>query len=445
MSIYFNYTAKLRINTTRCNVSHSFVCPKSCFSLPLYPNRKTVQTMRLPDDFISEMQGLLDDNSMKEFLYALTQTPPTSIRLNTRRITGEAMKELTDTLHLSESNRIPWCENGYYLDRRPQFIMDPLFHAGAYYVQEASSMYISFLLRHYIGTRNVSALDLCAAPGGKSTLLLSELSEDSTLVANEIIPKRASILCENICKWDSNNVTVTNNRPEDFSRMKEVFDLILCDVPCSGEGMFRKDPDSISQWSPHNVDMCSKRQRDIVSAIWDCLKPGGLMIYSTCTYNTKENEENVRWISLNLGAEILSCPTHSEWDITQNLIHGEAFDCLHFMPHKQKGEGFFCAILKKEGEYDGPHGLSIHNRKVSRLNIQTLEDRTTGSVARVDVDKQTALRYLKGEALILPPDTPKGLVTITYMQMPLGKMKNIGSRANNLYPKEWRIRKQLSQ
>ena len=169
------------------------------------------------------------------------------------------------------------------------------------------------------------------------------------------------------------------------------------------------------------------------------------MIYSTCTYNTKENEENVRWISLNLGAEILSCPTHSEWDITQNLIHGEAFDCLHFMPHKQKGEGFFCAILKKEGEYDGPHGLSIHNRKVSRLNIQTLEDRTTGSVARVDVDKQTALRYLKGEALILPPDTPKGLVTITYMQMPLGKMKNIGSRANNLYPKEWRIRKQLSQ
>lgn len=394
------------------------------------------------------MQDLLDDSSMEEFVFALGLTPPTSIRLNTRKITEEATKELTETFHLSEANRIPWCEDGYYLDSRPQFTMDPLFHAGAYYVQEASSMYISRLLRHYIGTRNVSVLDLCAAPGGKSTLLLSELSEGSTLVANEIIPKRASILCENISKWDYTNVTVTNNRPEDFSRMKEVFDLILCDVPCSGEGMFRKDPDSISQWSPHNVDMCSKRQRDIICAIWDCLKPEGLMIYSTCTYNTKENEENVRWIRQNLGAEILSCPTLDTWNITRNLMHGETFDCLHFMPHKQNGEGFFCAILKKEGEHDGQrHSGATHisDKMMSRLHTLDIEDKTVGCVALVDVDRQTALQYLRGEVLTLSPDTPKGLVTITYRHMPLGKVKNIGTRANNLYPKEWRIRKQLNR
>lgn len=402
--------------------------------------------MRLPDDFISEMEGLLDDLSTKEFMSALEQTPPTSIRLNTRMITMEAKEELTETFHLSDTNRIAWCEDGYYLDCRPSFTMDPLFHAGAYYVQEASSMYISRLLNHYIGQRDVTVLDLCAAPGGKTTLMQSCLSEGSNIVANEIIPKRASILRENISKWGCNNITVTNNRPEDFHKMKEVFDLILCDVPCSGEGMFRKDPDSINQWSLHNVDMCSKRQRDIVSAIWGCLKPGGLMIYSTCTYNTKENEENVKWISLNLGADILPCPALGKWDITQNLMADETFDCMHFMPHKQKGEGFFCAILRKDEEDDEQLGKSVNMKKLlCGLHVLDTEDRTNECVACVDVDKQTALQYLRGEALTLPTDTPKGLVTITYKQMTLGKAKNIGNRANNLYPKEWRIKKQINR
>lgn len=228
--------------------------------------------------------------------------------------------------------------------------------------------------------------------------------------------------------------------------MKGVFDLILCDVPCSGEGMFRKDPDSINQWSLHNVDMCSKRQRDIVSAIWGCLKPGGLMIYSTCTYNTKENEENVKWISLNLGADILPCPALGKWDITQNLMADETFDCMHFMPHKQKGEGFFCAILRKDEEDDEQLCKSVNMKKLlSGLHVLDTEDRTKECVACVDVDKQTALQYLRGEALTLPTDTPKGLVTITYKQMPLGKAKNIGNRANNIYPKEWRIKKQINR
>ncbi len=404
--------------------------------------------MRLPDDFMTEMQGLLDDKSMEQFVSAIGQTPPTSIRLNTRRITEEAKEKIMETYRLSDANRIPWCGDGYYLDSRPQFTMDPLFHAGAYYVQEASSMYISSLLHHYVGTRDVTALDLCSAPGGKSTLALSCMSCGSTLIANEIIPKRASILRENISKWGYNNVTVTNNRPEDFRRMKEVFDLILCDVPCSGEGMFRKDPDSVGQWSPQNVDMCRKRQRDIVSAVWDCLKPGGLMIYSTCTYNTKENEENVKWISECLGADILPCPTVDGWDITHNLMPDATFDCLHFMPHRQRGEGFFCAILRKDGGEDGlsDHGtVHINGKILGGLHILDMEDRTVGCVSQVDVDRQTALQYLRGEALTLPSATQKGLVTITYMHMPLGKAKNIGSRANNLYPKEWRIRKQISR
>ncbi len=405
--------------------------------------------MRLPDDFISEMRGVLDGQTMEELLTAVVQEPPTSIRLNTGRITWEAKEEITEAFHLSAANRIPWCEDGYYLDNRPQFTMDPLFHAGAYYVQEASSMYISRLLNHYVGTRDVTALDLCAAPGGKSTLMLSSLSGSSTLVANEIIPKRASILRENISKWNSTvNVIVTNNRPEDFRRMKGVFDLILCDVPCSGEGMFRKDPDSVGQWSLNNVEMCCKRQRDIVGAVWDCLKPGGLMIYSTCTYNTKEDEENVRWISESLGSDILPCPTEIGWDITRNLLPGGTFDCLHFMPHRQKGEGFFCAILRKEGGDDvQPCGgtVRISDKMLSGLHILALEDRTAGCVAQVDVDRQTALQYLRGEALTLPSATPKGLVTITYKGMPIGKAKNIGNRANNLYPKEWRIRKQINR
>lgn len=398
--------------------------------------------MKLPDDFISQMSGMLDTQSLDELVAAIAEPSPTSIRLNTQHLTDEAKAELTEAFSLTDERRIPWCSDGFYLDQRPSFTMDPLFHAGAYYVQEASSMYIAWLVQHYIGTNDVTALDLCAAPGGKSTLLLSSLSVGSTLIANEIVPRRASILRENISKWNSGNSIVTNDKPADFRKMDEVFDLILCDVPCSGEGMFRKDETAIQEWSLQNVAMCSNRQCEIISDIWHSLKPGGLMIYSTCTYNTSEDEENVKWISQQLGADILPCLDKDEWNITHNLLPHETFSCCHFMPHKQKGEGFFCAILRKHGESDGQQ-VCINNKMLKSLNVLTLEDRMADCIATVDVDRSTALQYLRGEALKLDSTTPKGIVTITYRKMPLGKVKNIGNRANNLYPKEWRIRKQI--
>ncbi|MBO4564604.1 MAG: hypothetical protein J5720_04155 [Bacteroidaceae bacterium] len=396
----------------------------------------------LSKDFIAQMRNLIGEDELHQLLDALEGPSPTTIRIN-------PAKADRDFLGCAEAPAVPWCAEGVYLADRPSFTLDPLFHAGAYYVQEASSMFIAHLLREYVGDTDITALDLCAAPGGKSTLLQSCLSAGSTLIANEIMPKRAWILRENISKWGGDNVIVTNNRPEDFRRMREAFDLILCDVPCSGEGMFRKDEGAIRDWSLQNVEMCAERQRDIVETIWPCLRPGGLMIYSTCTYNTLEDEENVRWISQELGADILPCRAKSEWNVVGNLLD-DTFDCCHFFPHRIQGEGFFCAILRKHGEPT--------NRKTSSLplkgaggSLRLLPDPLFSSLphggdlegALVPVDHPTALRYLHGEALVLPPDVPKGQVIITYRGLPLGLVKNIGNRANNLYPKEWRIRKQV--
>ena len=394
--------------------------------------------MILPQDFIRQMQDILGPDELQQLLAAIDRPSPTTIRIN------PAKADLA-MLGYAQAEQVPWCAEGVYLSSRPTFTLDPLFHAGAYYVQEASSMFIAHLLREYVGSTDVSALDLCAAPGGKSTLLQSCLSAGSTLIANEIMPKRAWILRENISKWGGGNVLVTNNRPEDFRRMHNVFDLILCDVPCSGEGMFRKDEGAVRDWSLQNVEQCAERQRNIVATIWDCLRPGGLMIYSTCTYNTHEDEENVRWIRDELGADVLPCLAKPEWNVVGNLLSDD-FDCCHFFPHRIQGEGFFCAILRKHGaESDRSSSL----RPITAKQLQTLRilpnplEEYLSSVATVEVDQSAALRYLRGEALVLGSDVPKGVVTIAYQGLALGPVKNIGSRANNLYPKEWRIRKQI--
>ena len=394
----------------------------------------------LSNDFIAQMRNLIGEDELQQLLTALDGPSPTTIRINPAKA-DRAM------LGCAEAEQVPWCAEGVYLSERPSFTLDPLFHAGAYYVQEASSMFIAHLLREYIGETDVTALDLCAAPGGKSTLLQSCLSAGSALIANEIMPKRAWILRENISKWGGGNVLVTNNRPEDFRKLREVFDLILCDVPCSGEGMFRKDEGAIHDWSLQNVEMCAQRQRDIVETIWPCLRPGGLMIYSTCTYNTREDEENVLWIRDELGADILPCHAKAEWNVVGNLLSDD-FDCCHFFPHRIHGEGFFCAILRKHGEPKTRKSLTSHLLPLTSKSLRLLPDPLFSSPPKggwgvFDVDHPTALRYLRGEALTLPPDTPRGLVAITYRQLPLGLVKNIGSRANNLYPKEWRIRMKI--
>ena len=384
--------------------------------------------MQLPEDFVRETRQLMGEERFSRFMEAFNEDAPVSIRLNPKKIRNEE--------HHSSLYSIPWCPEGFYLDGRPQFTFDPLFHAGCYYVQEAASMFVTHILKEIRNEKqhsSLSVLDMCAAPGGKSTAIRTVLPEGSTLVSNEPIPTRAQILLENITKWGWPDCIVTNNYPRDFRKAKAKFDIILCDVPCSGEGMFRKDPATISEWSLQNVEKCWRLQREIVADAWECLKPGGILIYSTCTYNIKENEENIRWILDTYEAEALDIPVEPSWNITGSLLPGFDAPVYRFIPGFTRSEGLFICALRKEIKNEE---LRMKN---SSLKILT-PDLPEGEHPDVPLSYPDALKYLRGEALVLPPDTPKGIVTVTYKGFPLGPMKNIGNRANNLYPKPWRIK-----
>ena len=378
---------------------------------------------QLPEEFIQETRLVMGEERFNSYMEAFNEEAPTSIRLNPKYNFG-AMSQ----------HAVPWCEEGFYLEGRPQFTFDPLFHAGCYYVQEAASMFVTHILRQS-GDCPQSALDLCAAPGGKSTALRSVLPPDCVLISNEPMGTRAQILLENVTKWGGTNHIVTNNYPRDFRRAKLKFDVILCDVPCSGEGMFRRDPNTISEWSPQNVEKCWRLQREIVADAWECLNPGGLLIYSTCTFNTKENEENVRWIIDTYDAEILEIPIKPEWHITGSLLEGFDAPVYRFIPGITQSEGLFMAVFRKGGINVGA-GTKNDMQRLKVLKADLPE----GDFPQVDLPYFEALKYLRGEALVLPADTPRGVVTVTYKGIPLGPVKNIGNRANNLYPKPWRIK-----
>ena len=369
----------------------------------------------------------MGEERLNRFLEALDEESPTSIRMNPSK----------GSLTVGES--VPWCPEGYYLEGRPQFTFDPLFHAGCYYVQEAASMFVSHVLRQFV-KEPVTMLDLCAAPGGKSTAARTVLPEGSLLVSNEPITTRAQILLENITKWGWKDCIVTNNYPRDYRKAKTCFDVILCDVPCSGEGMFRKDPGAISEWSLQNVEKCWRLQREIVTDAWECLVPGGLLIYSTCTYNIKENEENVRWIMEEYDAEMLEVPTDPSWGITGSLLEGFSAPVYRFIPGFTKSEGLFICALRKRGVKNKDCEVRNVMQKIERLKVISLPTPQSTHTERIDLPYSEALKYLRGEAIVLPPDTPRGLVTVTYKGVALGPAKNIGNRANNLYPKPWRIK-----
>ena len=385
--------------------------------------------MQLPEDFIRETRQLMGEERFNSYLEAFEEEAPVSIRLNPRTQRGQSPCVLA-------ASDVPWCEEGYYLEGRPQFTFDPLFHAGCYYVQEAASMFITHVFRELSNLSPLNALDMCAAPGGKSTAMLSVLPEGSTLVSNEPIPTRAQILLENITKWGAKNCIVTNNYPRDFKKAKTKFDLILCDVPCSGEGMFRKDPATISEWSVQNVEKCWRLQREIVADAWECLNPGGILIYSTCTFNTKENEENVRWMMEEYDAEPIDIPIDPSWHITGSLLDGFDAPVYRFIPGITRSEGLFVCVLKKRGEDTKGSGTSVSLKGLKVLEANLPQ----GEFPRVDLPYSEALKYLRGEALVLPADAPRGIVTVTYKGFALGPVKNIGNRANNLYPKPWRIK-----
>ena len=393
--------------------------------------------VQLPADFVAETRRIMGDERYNRFVGAFDEEAPTSIRVNPSKVS------------LANGERVPWCSEGYYLADRPQFTFDPLLHAGCYYVQEASSMFVTHVLRNcQLSIVNYQlALDMCAAPGGKSTALRSVLLPDCVLISNEPMGNRAQILLENVTKWGAPNHIVTNNYPRDFRKAKLKFDFILCDVPCSGEGMFRKDPNSISEWSAQNVEKCWQLQREIVADAWECLNPGGLLIYSTCTYNTKENEENIRWILDTYDAQVLDIPVDPSWNITGSLLQGFNEPVYRFIPGITRGEGLFVCALRKQGDSGSTKNCKLSIIRSSSAGLQgknsqlkVLSAEFEKSDVCVDVDFATALKYLRGEALVLPSDTPRGIVTVTYQGQPLGPAKNIGNRANNLYPKPWRIK-----
>ena len=462
----------------------------------------------LHKDFIEHTRGLLHIE-YNEFEASLDTQPPVSIRIN-------PLKPADISFIYGDTENVPWCETGRYLTERPSFTFDPLFHAGTYYVQEAASMFTEQAIKQILEddgmqSKRIVALDLCAAPGGKSTLLRSLLPTDSLLVSNEVIRSRSMILAENMAKWGMPDNIVTSNDPKDIGRLTNIFDVMLADLPCSGEGMFRKDTASRDEWSVDNVKLCAARQRRIIHDSWNALKPGGWLIYSTCTFNTEENEDNVFALANELGAEIIPVKVKEEWNIAGSLRHD--IPVYRFFPYRTKGEGFFLALLKKgsdttEVNKTKDKGNSKTNRQNNKSavpeqvkNMILSPDKFTFYAANnifaipsihddlyknistqiniisagitlgeykgrdfvpsaslalstevnteafpiVALSREQAINYLQREAISLPTDMPKGHIIVTFGNKPLGFIKNIGNRANNLYPQEWRIRSRIKK
>ncbi len=411
--------------------------------------------MNLPPEFIEYTSRLFGAARWERFVQSFSHETPVSVRINPWKSAENPFPS---------SDPVPWCQQGFWLKERQRFTVDPLFHAGVYYVQEAASLFLDYVLRQVV-TAPVSALDLCAAPGGKSTLMRAALPEGSVLVSNEIDRRRANILLENILKQGHPDVLITHNAPKDFAKTNLLFDVILTDVPCSGEGLFRREPAAVNEWSPQNVRFCAQRQRQILHDIWPCLKDGGLLIYSTCTFNTCENEENVRWIVEELGADVLSVPVLSDWQIAGSLLTDWQQPVYRFIPGTTRSEGLFMAVLRKQGGQNEfptqPASLRVQLKKYPLLHLlsdglpqpeakgreqipsaaQALSLSTQAEdFPRADLSKEDALRYLHREAIRLPGGAPRGFVLVTYGGHPLGFVKNLGDRANNLYPKPWAIR-----
>lgn len=440
-------------------------------------------TNKYPPAFIDTVTAQLGEE-LPLFLQALEATAPVSVRLNPRKPTS-----------LFQSNeKISWAASqGRYLLERPVFTLDPLLHAGAYYVQEASSMLLETVWHNLnVDNEPLQILDLCAAPGGKSTHLLSLMSNKSLLVSNEIIPNRNKILRENITKWGNPNVFVTQSEADKFSAALHFFDIVVVDAPCSGEGLFRKDKNAISEWSEKNVALCSVRQQTILENIVPAIVPGGYLIYSTCTYEPIENDLAVAsWLEKGFSLVRLE-------GVPQEVTHTKFG--YQFYPHRTQGEGFYMAVLKKDGErkvrladvvkpilmssqekivaenyLEHPTAFTLLQKEermyaipqqhrgafqyLSKIvNIRqagvylgeqkgkdflpshdlAMSTAANPSLPQVELSREDALRYLRCETIRIESEM-RGWVLVTYQNLPLGWVKLLDNRVNNYYPKEYRI------
>lgn len=451
--------------------------------------------MNLPENFIAQMQHVLGAD-YSAFAESLEQETPTTIRLNPRK------KATEETLFGGNLDKVKWNVDGRYLPQRPSFTLDPAFHAGAYYVQEASSMFVAEAAKQTLDfEKPLRIMDLCAAPGGKTTLLASLLNEKSLLVANEVIKSRVAPLKENLEKWGFPNYIVSNHDPEEMVDLEGFFDLVLTDAPCSGEGLFRKDPKASKEWSVDAVQMCSARQKRILQAAAMLVSPDGYLCYSTCTYNEKENQENAKWLTQTADFEEVKLNIPAEWNITEKSLG------YQFFPHKTKGEGFYLAIFRKtQGSKAEVRGKVKFNRvpqkKVELLKkwlanaenfdfyekpegaiiaipanltneyatiLRVLQKRSSGfeigqfkgedfipshdlalstaistDLPFIELTKDDALKFLKKEQISVE-NIANGWILARYQGLNLGFMKVIGDRMNNYLPKEWRIRMDIPE
>ncbi len=442
-----------------------------------------------PEEFKNRIshQKYLDADAL---LNALNRPSPDSIRLNPAKWTRLP----------GNSEQVPWCSHGWYLETRPLYTLDPLFHSGCYYPQEASSMFIGEVFKQITGgMKNIKVLDLCGAPGGKSTHISTIIGDKGVLIANDVIGARASILSENLTKWGAGNTIVTRNDPSAFSKLERYFDLILVDAPCSGEGMFR-DPEVVREWTPANAAMCIDRQKRILMNVWPALKDKGILIYSTCTFNPGENEENIKWFVDKMKAETVNLYIEQYQGIQE--IKYDGVSGYGFYPYKIKGEGFFIAVIRKPGSAgdtfsekkkikklylskkdlsvaerwsdsteghllrhsDVVYALAVHRDDflILQKNLKIIKGGVVLFTAKrkdylpshelalsqllihdafptIELDIRQAISYLKRDNLILN-DAPEGWIILSYKGVSMGFVKNIGSRINNYFPIDWRIR-----
>jgi 16S rRNA C967 or C1407 C5-methylase (RsmB/RsmF family)/NOL1/NOP2/fmu family ribosome biogenesis protein len=446
----------------------------------------------LPEQLLKDLRSVQGFNE-PAFVAAHQIKPPVSIRLH-------PIKKFN---RFENDEPIPWCVNGRYLDQRPVFTLDPAFHAGAYYVQEASSMFLDhFISSIYPDLNNLMVLDLCAAPGGKSTLIASLLDKSSLLISNEVIRSRATILDENVSRWGYTNNWVTSNDAKDFGRLHSYFDLVVVDAPCSGSGLFRKDEKALDEWSESNVMLCSQRQQRILADVWPSIKEGGTLIYATCSYSPKEDEEILDWLADEFMVDQINIHPPEEWGITETHSSTHGLIGYRFFPDKISGEGFFIAAVRKISEettLKDSRFKSLHDKKAwaqcghllkddnftlialkegysvlfpeQEKDFQILNEifyfRKAGlpvgnpsqkewlpsheialsvdrseNIRTIELSRKDALKYLKKEEISI--DThEKGWHLMSYEGLGLGWIKSLGNRYNNYLPKNWRIRMEI--
>lgn len=451
--------------------------------------------MQLPSDLIHSLQDAPGFDEQHFLAVHEMAESITSVRFNPAK-KSNALHDLVD-------GKVPWSSNGFYLCSRPFFTFDPLLHGGAYYVQEASSMFLEQAIQQTIPLQDsIKVLDLCAAPGGKSTLIQSILNESSLLVSNEVIKARVNILEENLTKWGYPNQVITNNDARDFQRLPGFFDLMIVDAPCSGSGLFRRDASAIAEWSLANVALCSQRQQRILADALPALKENGILIYSTCSFSVDEDEAIADWLVQEQEMESVPLSLDPSWNIIESTSSLTGAKGYRFYPDKLKGEGFFLACFRKtsdedQGKFRGNKlplpskneidVLSTFIRDPGQLFFWKLTDRilsipqqfqedikllisrmyirkagiSIGKIAGKDLvpdhdlamsliaspeipsitlKKEMALQYLRREEVKVENDL-KGWVLAEFEGIPLGWMKVLANRVNNYYPREWRILK----